>query len=337
MGRVILHIGLHKTATRFLQRALFKRLDPDWFVVNPRKIMQPLESALKYGSTTAVHRFVDAAHTVVDTIGDKRLIVSDPNISGNMFNNHIDYRDNLALMREAFPDAKVLYFVRRQTDWLHSAYRQALVKGRSASIETFLNFRDGQFHRRPARRVDRMRTLDALDLRFLDIYRAYAEAYAPENVYLLRQEDLRERPEDVYIALAHTLGLEHLPTFPRRVSSNRAYSALAIRLFHPGTFRTPDIEEAALSDEAHGENARSLIRSMRKLRTLFIRHLFDRLIYVDWDLIAEHGMRERLEEYYANENRRLEKIAATILDDGPGPRALAKAGPSGANTQDAPM
>jgi hypothetical protein len=64
-------------------------------------------------------------------------------------------------------------------------------------------------------------------------------------------------------------------------------------------------------------------RRLKKIRTAFIRHLFDRLVYRDRDLLARHGMREKLENHYGEENRILEHVAEEILASGPGRHALA--------------
>lgn len=322
---VVLHIGLHKTATRFLQRALFRNLDPARFMVNPPALMAALRRALRESSEANTRALSAAARDAFEEAGGRTLVVSDPGISGDMFNNHVDYAENLGIMRQVFPRARILYFVRRQSDWLHSAYRQMLVKGRSAPIEVFLNYRDGDFQPRAAPRINGVKTLDARACRFLEIYRAYADAYGPESVYLFRQEDLRERSDAVYKGIADALGLAALPELPRRVSGNRAFSALAIRLFFPGTMLYPDFERAELSNRRPEGPLWALGRPLRNLRTLVIRHGFDRLLYRDRDLLAAHGMRERLDAYYAEENRRLDSVAGKILDQGPGAAARAEA------------
>lgn len=321
MARVVLHIGLHKTATRFLQRALFRSLDATGFLFNPPELMAALRRALRQPSSESRSDLLRAARNALDEAGARTLVVSDPGISGDMFNNHADYADNLALIRTVFPHATVIYCVRNQADWLHSAYRQMLVKGRSAPIEMFLNFRDGEFQPRLARRTNRVRTLEALHLRWLEIYRAYCDAYGPERVYLFRQEDLRLQPDRVYARIAEALGIERLPELPARVSGNRAFSALAIRLFFPGTLRAVDVRRAELGNRPPAGFLWSLGRPLRNLRTLLIRHVIDRLTYKDWDLLAAHGMRERLEAHYRDENGRLSAAAGTILEQGPGIRA----------------
>ncbi|MDZ7787695.1 MAG: hypothetical protein U5K73_06085 [Halofilum sp. (in: g-proteobacteria)] len=231
---VVLHIGLHKTATRFLQRAVFAQLDPERFLVNPPALTHALKQALWFPSDETRRRAREAAATARSEAGDRTLLVSEPGISGDMYSSHEDWRENLELVHELFPDATIVYFVRRQSDWLQSAYRQSLVKGPGVPIEFFLNYREGDFQPRHARILGRARNLNALELRFADIYRGYVDRFGAEKVYLFRQEDLKKTPQPVYRRLAESLGIESLPEPPSRVSSNPAFSALAISIFFPG-------------------------------------------------------------------------------------------------------
>lgn len=320
---VVLHIGLHKTATRYLQRAVFRQLDDERFLVNPEPLFHDLRQAARHpGDEQWARAAESAAREARRQAGQRTLVVSDPSISGDMFSSHADYRENLDLVHGLFPEARIIYFVRRQSDWLQSAYRQSLVKGKGAPIEQFLNFRDGEFRPRPGRRVNGIRVIEALSLRFLDIYRAYAERFGPEHVYLFRQEDLRQRPDAVAARLAEALGIPELPPSPQRVSGNRSFSALAIRLFFPGVRQMPTEGEMDISEHNAPGRWPRLTSLGRKLRTTFVRHVFDRLVYKDWDLLRAHGMRRILESHYDSEFATLTMVAERVLDEGPDESAL---------------
>lgn len=322
MGKVVLHIGLHKTATRFLQRAVFRNLDSDQYLFNPPQLMKALGLALRQPGAEARSELIAEINRTQALAGERTLIVSKPTISGDMYGNHRNFEDNLKLMRAGFPDATILYFVRSQADWLQSAYRQSLVKGRGAPIETFLNYYEGKFHPSPGRFVRGVRNVDALGLRFLEIYRRYAEVFGPEQVWLFRQEDLRINGERVYGRLAELLGLPALPTLPRRVSGNRAFSAQAIRIFFPSTWSPPHRPAPDEISDHKMETPTRMARFGRRLRTALIKHGFDKVIYRDWDLLASQEMRDAIERYYAPENARLAAAAERILKSGPGAHAL---------------
>jgi len=321
-SRVILHIGLHKAATRFLQRAVFARLDANRFLVNPPELVRALKQAIRFPCPETRAALEQAATAAREQAGGRRLLVSEPTISGDMYSAHEDWVANRDLVQALFPDATIVYFTRRQSNWLQSAYRQHLAKGVAIPLETFLNFRDGEFRERPHRFVGGARTTNARDLRFLAIYRGYAEAFGADKVYLFRHEDLSGRPEAVSPRLSEALGIESLPDSSGAPRHNRAFSALAIRLFFPGVHRTPQWTGRIQYPSRVHER---LARTGRRLRTAFVQHIFDKIIYRDRDLLAAHGMREHLEAHYEAENRAIERVAAQIRTHGPGPRALALA------------
>jgi len=318
---VVVHIGLHKTATRYLQRGVFAQLDPAHFLVNPEPLARLLRQAVRHHDPDRANAARQAAEQARREAGGRTLLLSDPSISGDMYSSHQDYSTNLALIEELFPEAHIIYFVRRHTDWLQSAYRQSLKKGRAQSLEHFLNFTDGQFESRAARTVGGARNVEALRFAFDEIYRAYADRFGADRVYLFRQEDLRQRWHELEPRLAEALGLSALPATPGRVSGNRSFSALAIRLFIARPAAAPRALEKAGEQERAPSWWRDMLGGARRLRGVFIQHVFDRLIYRDWDLLAHAGMREHLEAHYALADERLAGAADRVLVEGPGEAA----------------
>jgi hypothetical protein len=309
--KVLLHIGLHKTGTRFLQREVFGQLDPTQFSVNPEPLWPAVRQAVRHPDDP--ERVESARQAVAEwrASGDDRtLVISEPHISGDMYGSHHDYADNLALMRELFPEARAMFFVRKQSDWLQSAYRQHLAKGRPVPIEVFLNFYEGEFRRKLGKKVYGSRNLDALNLRFLEICRAWEKVFGAGSVFLVRQEDLRKRPLEVKELIAGALGLEALPEPPKERGHNRSYSALAIHLFHPTVLRAyPQPDANAVGERSIPKYLKVVLAPLRRIRRVFIQHVFDKILYVDWDLLAKNGMRKKLEEYYAAETDALADLA----------------------------
>jgi hypothetical protein len=316
-GRVVIHIGLHKTGTRFLQRRVFEQLDPERFAYNPDWLLNPLREAVRYRNDPTREQALADAVASWRASGDQRtLILSEPHAAGDMYGMHEGCEHNAALLRRIFPEAVIIYFVREHAAWLHSAYRQSLVKDPGQSIQRFLNFYDGGFQPRPARRIAGNRNIEALNHDFLAIYRSYAHHFGSDRVYLLRQESLRHRPQAVHTRVAQALGMDVLPAAPVRTSANRSFSALAIMLFFPGVWlrrRRPPTSDA----DTGTSRWRQRLNGLRKLRTNFIRHVFDRILYIDWDLLAEDDMRAHIQAHYRDERETIERIAETILDEGP--------------------
>ncbi len=155
------------------------RLDPRRFLVNPPGLNRAIKQALWFPSDETRAQAREAVAKAREEAGDRTLLVSEPAISGDMYSSHEDWHRNLEFVHELFPQARIIYFVRRQSDWLHSAYRQSLVKGPGVPIGFFLNFRNGEFRTRTARMIGRARNLNALKLRFVDIYLGYAKTFGP--------------------------------------------------------------------------------------------------------------------------------------------------------------
>ena len=140
--RIVVHIGLHKTATRFFQNFVFSQLTSAGVLFNPPALMTPLHALYRDPSAEEAKARVMTALATLRAEGQgKCLLISKPDIPGEMYDGYPEHPEYLAMLRELVPEARILYVARHPADWLHSAYRQSLVKGRGGPIETFLNFR----------------------------------------------------------------------------------------------------------------------------------------------------------------------------------------------------
>lgn len=309
--KVIIHIGLHKTATRFLQRDLFASLDKDNFIYNPDELRNYLTRLIKEPGN---QNFLDEAKrlTAKLTNDHKTLVISMPDLSGDMFDNHRRYKNNLEFLKKLFPEAEIIYFVRNHSDWLLSAYKQSLNKGKPGPVEVFLNYYDGQFKDKYAARAGGMRNLEALKLDFLNIYQAYSREYGPDYVHLFRYEDFRYNKEAVMSSLKNCLGLKNLPSLNAKKVRNRAFSALAIQIFYGG-LRKPDRPPESTPMPSKFYRTYSPKRLIANIKRNFVKHIFDKIIYKDWDLLARDDMRNRLDQHYFEENNVLIEIASREL------------------------
>lgn len=149
---VLIHVGLHKTATTFLQQSFFPGLRGTTFVhathelpASPNPIQQFVWELLFRNAATidveshrrAIDEFVAAqpGHT----------IISSEALFGWPFENHVNFLSNADLVAQVLPDAKIWLVLRRQDSWLESAYSQVLKQGLSTTPEAFSNYRQGRF------------------------------------------------------------------------------------------------------------------------------------------------------------------------------------------------
>jgi hypothetical protein len=130
---VFLHIGLHKTATTFLQEEVFPRLSSDRFHYA--------------GKNRDEFRDVLVRDPVCFdpevTLGRLRPFMRDglPNLlsseslTGDPLNGTIHRSNLLANLRACFPGARVILFLRRQDTWAKSLYVTSIKKGLHVSID----------------------------------------------------------------------------------------------------------------------------------------------------------------------------------------------------------
>jgi len=120
MGKVSYHVGLHKTATTYLQNEYFPQL--------------PVE-------------FVKGAHSFTDTCrilgGGSSCLISDENLSGRLFSvgggKMEEFRLTIAAIKRMHPDAGIVIGFRKHCDYLLSAYKQHLHQGGTLSQSEFFN------------------------------------------------------------------------------------------------------------------------------------------------------------------------------------------------------
>ena len=149
---VLVHVGLHKTATTFLQQSFFPGLRGMTFVhathelpTRPNPIQRFVWELLFRNAATidvaahrrAIEEFVDAqpGHT----------IISSEALFGWPFENHVNFLSNADLLAQVLPEAKIWLVLRRQDSWLESAYSQVLKQGLSTTPEAFSNYRQDRF------------------------------------------------------------------------------------------------------------------------------------------------------------------------------------------------
>jgi len=313
--RIVVHIGLHKTATRFFQNFVFAQLNSASVLFNPPALMMPLHALYRDPSAEgAKEKVLLALAELTHNAQGKCLLISKPDIPGEMYDGYPEHPEYLALLKELMPEAQILYVARYPVDWLHSAYRQSLVKGRGGPIETFLNFRGGSFNEKRAVYANGMRNIDARRFPVRSIYDHCVELFGRDRVVLMCFEHVRSHKERVLECLRELIGLEQLPDLePDRVK-NRSYSARAIERFCSGG--PSSTHSISFSDKGHSHLYwKYWLKPLRKLRANFIKHAFDNLTYRDWDLMSRGGMRDQLNELYQSDYEQLLSISRAQLED----------------------
>lgn len=112
--QTIFHVGLHKTATTFLQRRVFPRLAEIAFVPSPARV-----------------------RTIFSALESKRtLLVSDEGMSGIPYRGDWlgQFRVSMAGLAHMFPAAGIIIGFRAHADLIRSIYKQYLHEGGTEDI-----------------------------------------------------------------------------------------------------------------------------------------------------------------------------------------------------------
>jgi len=234
--QIILHVGLHKTGTTFLQEQVFPALAGVRFV-HPLHVQRPddgpierfvFEILFRNPACIDLDRHREAIAAWLATVTEPTVLISSEAIVGWPFENHSNLATNAELLAAVFPEAKIWLVVRRQDKWVDSAYAQLLKAGFSPSIERYLNA-DGDTHQfgRYNHSVYNGPNLDAHDLDWNRFDLHYRGRWGHDAVLTLPFELFTADSEDFlrrFYSFA-ALGEQPVPSTEARV--NERWSPLA--------------------------------------------------------------------------------------------------------------
>ena len=230
---IVLHVGLHKTGTSYLQRHVFPHLPQTRFVY-PRHYVPEDQNPI----TEFAYRMFHVNPTLLDTTDEKQKIdafiegLSQPNVLissedffGFYFENYLTHRSNSALLKAVFPAAKVVMVTRRQDKWLESAYKQTLHGGFSTSVNRFLNYKNSTFGDYNVG-VYQGPNVGVKDLNWAGFVQYYQQLFGAQNVLVLPYELFVENPN---LFLEKFYAFSGLPEFypEQKEQTNRGYSLLS--------------------------------------------------------------------------------------------------------------
>ena len=335
---IYLHIGLHKTATTFLQQHVFKVLNCKNINFNPPEIMSLMESIFVYniGDENNILKAKAIVECSMNEPCAKDMFISCERMSQLFFTHN--YEESSSIVKRIFPKAKILLFLRFQPDWLLSCYKQSLHSGDCQDVEDFLNYKNGKFETVGGNYNDK--GLLHTDVHRADYYvliKAYIEKYGRENLYIYFFEEFQKNSKGIVDEICSILKVPN-KTKDYNAVRNRSYSSLACKLsiyrfnlfkmfglhkFLPTAKKLRKKLCMHSSSTITWEHAKqreyfwSLVRIFfgkvygRFIRSLtwrfFIQNCFDKIIYIDSDILEKNKMRQKLEKLYRLKNQRLLK------------------------------
>lgn len=138
---VIIHIGLHKTASTFLQTHVLPTFHNTTLLTRPFTQFNDGFNKLQYADDTLYNK--EELQVTLDRINTPNIILSDENFSGKLYSFNCLNRTTIAnRLYQLFPDATIVVVIRNQVDFIKSAYNhyvKGVYKGEKA-IHKFIKY-----------------------------------------------------------------------------------------------------------------------------------------------------------------------------------------------------
>jgi hypothetical protein len=340
---IYLHIGLHKTGTKFYQHKFFNFLDKNNINYNDHQLKQYLFDYIKlserqYNSEAKRDLKFNINKLIINRINkiNKKILISAEIMSQDCFHGYPKWDESIKTLKEIFPSAKIIVSFRYQLDWLLSCYRETI---HMHHYQSFMDFIDVHSENKYAK-------INPYELDWRKNIEGIYKFFEPKNVKILFYEDFKENSkkhiEEILEYIKHPKFEVNNKTIP-----NKGYSALAINLsiikskifpyfthrpvFFFGENGVPagTEEYSALPKEPFwgeyflrdNEEIREVgypnISWLSRLKRYFtwryfIKEVFDKLIYIDWDIIKHK--KSELDDHYKKINKGLLNYIDNIPD-----------------------
>lgn len=227
--RITFHVGLHKTATTWLQSVFFKAY-PDIHLINNYnepwndEIIRYLVLKDRYSFDPEVFRgMVEERIDGNGLMEGVMYLISAERLSGHPFSGGYDREKIIRNIHSAYPNAKILITIRNQVDIIQSTYQQLVREGDMQKISELLR---QDCWKKPC-----------FNLSYYDyekMHRMYSEFFDETNLGFFFFEDFVKNRERFSSQLCSFLGISErdLPEVDKVNSSVSMKELTAIRLLN---------------------------------------------------------------------------------------------------------
>lgn len=235
MIRPVVHIGYHKTATTWFQKAFYPMVENARFI--PRAVARDA-----FLDDTAF-RFDPAEAAAKLGLNDGEAVtLCEEGLSGYLHNGglagHLS-KEMAHRIKAVLPDARIVVFIRSQPAIIAASYQQYV---RGGGTFSFRRYAFGDLYLRGARREIAKSprfTFDHFD--YLPLIAHYRALFGDENVHVFAYEAFRRQPRAFLRMFSERLGLTVDVDSLSMRSSNRSYgipTMWVVRLLNLVTYRT---------------------------------------------------------------------------------------------------
>jgi Sulfotransferase family len=226
---VLLHVGYHKTGSRWLRALFFGNSSTGFGWVDKAGVDHPVRRLvaarpLEFDAERSRAEFEPLLRRIVDE--GRSPVVSFERFSGNPFSGGYDSKEIADRLVQVFPDARVLVVVREQRSMIVSTYKQYVREGGALSPSKFML--------PPVSRSLRVPWFDLRHFEYHHLLAYYRGLFGPEAVLGLSYEQFVADPRSFVEQIARFAGRplsdETLASLPFETRTNPGPPATAITL-----------------------------------------------------------------------------------------------------------
>ena len=333
-----LHIGLHKTGTKFFQHKVFSNLKKDQIIYNPPKLTQLIADLIKAKECDVDFVLKEIQKEKLNLKNSaKKVLISREVMSGDLFTFYKDCKKHYTRLHKGFFDAKIIMFLRYQTDWIVSCYRETLHEHHYQTIFQFLGLEPGE---------EKFVKANYKDLNYSEILSQLKRLFGSNNLNILFYENFSKDINKTVNHISKIIGINDVKiTKDGNSVPNKGFSALSINIsifrynlfkaigidkflvhrpikfFGDGSIPTGFEELSILPKEIYWSN--KFLRDNEEVRSKvypnklsqvekiklklswrnFIKKGIDKIVFWDWNIL---GLKKKLlDNYFKKTNRQL--------------------------------
>ena len=335
-----LHVGTHKTGTKFLQHKVFKFLPKNEFIYNPEKLTQLICDLLKADQEDleSIRTEIIKEKKILKKSTIQKVLISKEIMSGDLFSGYNSFKETITRLHSVFKGVEILLFFRYQVDWIISCYRESVHEHHYQFIDEFLKINNDKAKKQDNNFVK----LKYENLDYLKILKFYNKKFQSKNVHVFFYEDFKENITMVLNRVSNILLSKHkLYVSDIKSLPNRGYSAFSIyfSILRYRFLKKLGLEKLLIHRPIYFFGKKSIPAGVMNLSVLckkkywgekfyrdneeirsanypkltfkeklkycfsfryFIKNILDKIFYIDWDILK--GNRKELEEYFYKKN-----------------------------------
>lgn len=200
MSRPIIHIGYPKTATTWFQKVFYPSLK-DVFYINRDLISDQLifPDVFSYSPQNTAKLFSEHSQ-------HRRLVICEELLLGGL---DIGYGSGEFIsqmanrLKNTFPDAEIVIFIRNQHSVLESAYSHYIKSGGTYSVRKYLGL-EGRFKLK----FQNHHLFNPAFFNYADVINLYTDLFGRDRIRVFLYEDFRNNPEKFLLNYGEALNLK---------------------------------------------------------------------------------------------------------------------------------